>query len=141
MKTVKTAGANAGKADSKSVRLFHKVAVLSVMAGAGASVGFTVYTGRNNSSVVLIVLFVGWVLSPYITLLLVNAAGYRWSVIKRLSLHGLMLLITIGSMVLYSGLWTVPGAKPAFVFLIVPLISWLLMGTAILIAASLPNKS
>ena len=128
------------KTDSRPVRIFHKIAVLSVMAGAGASVGFTVYTGRFNSSVVLIVLFVGWVLSPYIALLLVNTVANRWSVTKRLALHSFMLIVTLGSLVMYTGLWTLPGAKPAFVFLIVPLLSWFLMASAVLIAASLPNK-
>lgn len=141
MKTVKPASSNSRKTETKSIRLYHRVAVLSVMAGAGVSVGFTVFTGRYNSSVLLIVLFVGWVLSPYIALLLFNAVATRWSVLKRLALHSLMILITLGSLVLYCGLWQVPGAKPAFVFLIVPLLSWFLMGTAVLVATSLPNKS
>ena len=140
MTTIKTTSVKR-KPDSTSVRLFHKIAVLSVMAGAGASVGITVYKGRQNSSILLILLFVGWVLAPYIALLLVNVVASRWSAMKRLALHGLMLIITLGSLVMYSGLWTVPDTKPAFAFLIVPLLSWFLMATAVAIGATLPNKT
>jgi hypothetical protein len=141
METINTPSLRRTKPDSTSVRLFHKIAVLTVLAGAGASVGFTIYTGRDNSSFLLILLFVGWVLAPFIAFLLVNVVATRWSVLKRLTLHSLMLLVTIGSLVMYSGLWSVPDAKPAFVFLIVPLLSWFFMGTAVLIAATMPNKN
>jgi len=115
------------------------MAVLTVLAGAALSLGFTVYTGRNNNSVVLLLLFVGWVVSPFIALLLVNIVAKRWSLLERLSLYGLMLLVTLGSVIMYSGLWGPAGAKPAFVFLVVPLLSWLAMGIAVLTAAFRPK--
>jgi len=43
-----------------------------VLAGAVGSLGFTLYTGRNNKSVLLIVLFFIWVPSPFIGLLVAN---------------------------------------------------------------------
>lgn len=129
------------KTERKSVQFFHKVAVLSVMAGAGASVGFTIYSGRNNDSVWLILLFAGWVMAPFIALLLVNTVGNRWSVPSRVSLYTLMVAVTVGSLVMYSGIWRVPGTKPAFAFVVVPLLSWFVMGMAVLINASLPNRN
>jgi hypothetical protein len=140
MESTKSPKARPKKVDSKPIRLFHKIAVLTVLAGGGGSLGFMLYTGRHNDSVVLKLLFAGWVLSPFIALLLVNAVAQRWSLIKRLTHYSLMLLITVGSLVIYSGVWSPPAAKPAFVFLVVPLISWMLMGIAILIAAFRPSK-
>jgi len=99
-----------GKNDNKPIRLFHKLAVLTVLAGAGSSLGFTIYTGRHNSSFILILLFAGWVVSPFIALLLINVVTGRWSLLERLTLYSLMLLITVGSLVMYSGLW-IPGRK------------------------------
>jgi len=127
------------ESDSRTVSVFHKIAVLTVLAGAAASLGFTLHTGRNNDSVLLLLLFVGWVVSPFIALLLVNIVAKRWSLLERLSLYGLMLLVTLGSLVMYSGWWSPAGAKPAFVFLVVPLLSWLVMGIAVLIAAFRPK--
>jgi hypothetical protein len=139
MEPIKPPKVSSSKSDSKSARLFHKIAVLTVLAGAAGSLGFTLYTGHNNNSVLLILLFVGWVVSPFIALLLVNAVANRWSLVERLALYCLMLFITLSSLAMYSGLWSPTGAKPAFVFLIVPLLSWFTMGIAILIAAFRPK--
>ncbi len=140
MKEINPPRKNNRKDDSKPVHLFHRIAVLMVLVGGGCSLGFTVYTGQHSGSIVLIVLFSGWVLSPFVTLLLVNAVAERWSTLERLSHYSLMVFITIGSLVVYSGLWSPPDAKPAFVFLMVPLVSWLAIGSAYLISASMPNK-
>jgi uncharacterized membrane protein len=51
-----------------------------------------------------------------------------------------MLFLTLGSLVSYSGVLSPPGTKPAFVFLVVPLISWLLMAIVIPITASLSRR-
>ena len=139
MESLKSPKVYTGKTDNKPIKLFHKIAVLAVLAGAGSSLGFTIYTGRHNSSFILILLFAGWVVSPFIALLLVNVVTRRWSLLERLTLYSLMLLITLGSLVMYSGLWIPQGAKPAFVFLIVPLISWFVMGIALMTAAFRPK--
>ncbi len=131
---------NSRKADSRFVHLFHRIAVLMVLAGAAGSLGFTIYAGRHNSSAVLAVLFYGWVLSPFVTLLLVNAVVHRKSTLERLALYTLMVLITLGSLIVYSGMWSPPNAKPAFVFLMIPLLSWLFMGIGFLVSTSMPNQ-
>jgi hypothetical protein len=111
-----------------------------VMAGAACSLGFTLYTGRNNSSVPLILIFSGWVVSPFIALLLINIITKRWQVFNRLILYGLMVSLTVGSMVIYSGLWSPPGAKTAFVFLVVPLLSWSMIGMILLATKLSPSR-
>ena len=116
------------------------MAVVVVLAGAGISLGLMLHAGRNNKSVLLILLFVVWVLSPFIALLVANVVSKRWSVLTRVTLYSLMLILTLGSLVSYSGTLSPPGTKPAFVFLVVPLISWLLLAIVIPIASSLSRR-
>jgi hypothetical protein len=123
-----------------SLHIFHKVAVFTVLGGSAGSLGFAVQTGRYNESLVLLLLFAGWVVTPFIALLLVNAVAGRWSSLKRLILYSVMMLITVASLILYSGLWTPTGAKPAFVFVMVPLLSWFVMGIAFLASTFRPSR-
>lgn len=117
------------------------MALIGVLVGAMGSLGLMLHAGRNNPSVLLILLFVIWVLSPFLALLVANVISKRWSAYSRSILYWLMLVLTIGSLVSYSGVLSPPGTKPAFVFLVVPLISWLLMVLVIPIAAFLSRKS
>ena len=123
-----------------TLSLLRTMAVVVVLAGAGISLGLMLHAGRNNKSVLLIVLFVIWVLSPFIALLVANVVSKRWSDLTRMTLYSLMLFLTLGSLVSYSGVLSPPGTKPAFVFLVVPLISWLLMAIVIPITASLSRR-
>ena len=97
--------------------------------------------GRNQSSVLLIALFTIWVLSPFVILVIMNFFAKRWSIDTRKTLYLLMLFITLVSLVSYGGALSMPGTKPAFKFLVVPLISWLFIGIFILIAASRSRKA
>jgi hypothetical protein len=116
------------------------MALIAMLAGAGGSLSLMLLTGRNNDSVLLLVLFVTWVLSPFIALLVAIVVSKRWSVLTRVTLYSLMFVLTPGSLVSYSGTLSPPGAKPAFVFLVVPLISWLLIAIVIPITASLSRR-
>lgn len=140
MEPTKPSRANPRNNDGRTVRFVHTIAVLMVLAGAGASIGFTVYAGRDNSSFILILLFTAWVVSPFIALLLVNVITQRWELFNRLTLYGLMIALTTGSIVVYSGVWSPPSAKPAFIFLVIPLLSWSLMGTVLLAAKLSPSR-
>src|SRR5258708_35556276 len=117
-----------------TLTLLRKIALVVIVAGAGASLAFMLHTGRNNNSVLLVVLFAIWVLSPFAGLLVATMISTRWLPATRVSLYCLVLVITIGSMIGYSGALTPPGAKPAAIFLIVPLLSWVLMAIVILVA-------
>lgn len=116
------------------------IALIVMLVGAVGSLGIMFYTGRNNKSVLLLLLFAIWVLSPFIALLVANMISKRWPVFTRAILYWLMLFLTIGSLVSYSGVLSPPGTKPAFVFLVFPLISWLIMVIIIPIATSLSRR-
>ena len=128
------------KTKNRFVSLLRRMAVMAVLAGAVGSLGLMFYKGRHNDSVLLLVLFAGWVVSPFIALLVANVVSRRWSVLTRVTLFSLMLVITFGSLFSYSGALSPPGTKTAFVFLVVPPISWMLMAIVIPIAVSLARR-
>ena len=116
--------------------LIQTISLVIVLVGIVASLVLVLYNGRNNKSVLLIALFVGWVLSPFIALLITHKVSKRWTDFARKILYSLMLMITIFSLLGYSGMLIPAGTKTAFVFLVVPLISWVLIAVLILIARS-----
>ena len=116
--------------------LIQTISLVIVLVGIVASLVLVLYNGRNNKSVLLIALFVGWVLSPFIALLITHKVSKRWTDFARKILYSLMLMITIFSLLGYSGMLIPAGTKTAFVFLVVPLISWVLIAVLILIAKS-----
>jgi hypothetical protein len=108
--------------------------------GAVYSLILTIQAGHNNKSVILPILFVIWVLSPFITLIIANISSLRFSVFARRLLYTLMLFITFGSLLGYTRIIAPAGAKPAGVFLIVPLLSWFLMAITYFIVRSKKDK-
>jgi len=116
------------------------IALIMVLVGAVGSLGLVLNAGRHTP-VLLLVLFVGWVLSPFIALLIANVVSKRWSSLTCKTLYILMLVITLVSLVSYSGALTPPETKPASIFLLVPLTSWLLIMTVIPIARRMSRKN
>jgi len=97
--------------------------------------------GRNQNSILLIVLFTGWVLSPFIGLFIADMISKRWLSKTRFNIYSLMIFLTLTSLLVYSGALNVPGTKPAFKFLIVPLISWILILIIVPIKRKRANNS
>lgn len=118
------------------INLMRTVALVGVSVGAVVSLCLVLYNGRNNKSILLITLFVAWVLSPFIALLIADRVSKRWRDLTRKLLYGIMLALTLVSLLSYSGALSPAGTKTAFVFLVVPLISWMLIATFIFIARS-----
>ena len=119
-----------------SVGFMRTISFAVLLAGIAGSLAFVLYNGRNNKSVLLIVLFVIWVLSPFVQLLFTNKASETWKDGIRKALYSLILFITILSLVGYSGVLRPAGTRPAFVFQIVPLISWVLIAILLFNARS-----
>jgi hypothetical protein len=130
-----TAKASWGRPEGGSPALLRAVALIAVVAGAVGSVGLILWVGRGNPSRVLLGLFVIWDLSPFIGLLLAEMVSKRWSVITRATLHIVMLVVALSSLALYGDVVLRPRPQPAFMFLVVPLGSWLFMTIVVPIAA------
>ncbi len=109
-------------------------ALVAVFLGAAGSFILVLYNGRNNKSILLNALFVTWVLSPFIGLFFADKVSKQWTDITRKTLYVLMLILTVIFLLSYSGMLNPVGAKTAFVFLVIPLISWVLILILIVIA-------
>jgi hypothetical protein len=112
--------------------LLGTIAMIVALFGAVGSLYFMFHTGRHQKSVLLIVFFIGWVLSPFFGLFIGNKFSNRWTTPGRVSLYCLMIFQAIGSLVAYSGALTPPNSKPAFIFLVAPFTSWLFIVTVLL---------
>ncbi len=78
-----------GKASSDPLDAMRKTALIAVLVGAVGSVVLTVYAGRHNinTPTMLLVLFAGWVLSPFVALALALLASTRWAAFTRAVLN------------------------------------------------------
>ena len=130
-------------ADKKAFDLnfLRRAALVIALVGAVGSLHFMFNAGREQPSVLLLALFAAWVLSPFVGLFVANMISKGWAVLTRASLYCLMIILTLGSLLVYSGIFSSSETKPAFVFLVVPLTSWFLMVTVILIASGMARKS
>jgi hypothetical protein len=115
------------KGENQKFGLLKVTAIILLFAGGVVSVWFTYDAGRNNHSLLLKILFLIWILSPFVALIRIYSISGRWSAIRRGIVYNLMLFVSFVSMVAYSGEWNLPGMKPAFLFLVVPLFCWALM--------------
>jgi len=115
-------------------------ALIAVLAGAAGSLGFLLNAGRRTPRF-LLVIFVFWVLSPFMVLVLANVVSNRWSVLNRATLYVVILVITFGSLAIYCALaFGLLRAKTGFVFLVVPAASWLLMVIVVAIVAVISGR-
>ena len=104
----------------------HLLAQSAIIAGAIGSLGFTLKAGHKNSSILLVALFIIWVLLPFVVLSFVSKMSRAWKEPERVMLDMFILSIGMVSLISYSGIFIPSDTKPAFIFLMVPLISLIL---------------
>ncbi len=118
------------------------VSMIALMAGAVGSVGFMLRVGHRNNSRLLLMLFGIWVLSPFVALVFANVFWKPGSVLTRATSYCVMLLIALGSLAIYGYVALgPPTAKPAGLFLVVPLASWLFIAATVTVAALMSRRS
>jgi hypothetical protein len=119
-----------------SARGTDRASLLAVLAGAVGSLGLMFRVGRHQQSFLLLALFTGWVLAPFMALIGGYIVAKRWSVVTRTTLSIVMLVVTLGSLGLYGEVaFGHARPQPAFRFLWVPLASWLLIALVPIAAA------
>jgi len=107
-------------------------ALAAVLISAAVSLGFTLYAGRHNPSWLLITLMSIWVLSPFVALVWANSISHRWRLPTRATLYIVMLVVALSSLAVYARYTLVPRrSQAAFVFVVVPPASWLLIAVAL----------
>jgi len=117
-----------------TLRSLRIIALIILLSGAVGSLIFMFNAGRNQRSILLIVLFTAWVLSPFITFFIADMIFKRWLTLTRKAFYFLSIFVTFGSLISYSGALDSPNTKTAFKFLVVPLISWLLILIFLIVA-------
>lgn len=116
------------------------VALVAAMVGAVGSVGLMLRAGRNTPRF-LLVLFVIWVLSPFVVLAWATIVSPRWSGLTRATLYGVTLVLTLGSLAIYGGLVKRPaGTANAFLFVITPPVAGALIAITVPLAALISRR-
>lgn len=108
----------------------HTAALWMVSAGALVALALTMQAGHKNKSVLLVLLFVIWVVSPFAALAKLILASKNWTMLGRRILFVLVPVITMGSLIVYLKVIHLQVSKPAFIFLITPLFSWICIAIA-----------
>ena len=122
------------------LNIMRKIAFVILLIGAVGSFGLVLNAGRH-SPVLLLVLFIGWVLSPYIALFLVHVVSKLQLIIAPKLLYCLMLFVSLGSLASYGITLIQHRTKPPTgVYLSVPFISWFLILIAIVITVYRKRK-
>jgi hypothetical protein len=104
---------------------------IALPVGAIGSFAFMLRVGHHNPSRVLMIMFSVWVLAPFAALIF----SMRWATFSRTPLCIVMLAIALGSPAIYGYVaFGPPRAQPAFAFLVVPFVSWLLIAMALFIS-------
>ena len=114
--------------------ILRTTALLILIVGTIGSLYFMFIAGSNQKSIVLIGLFTAWVLSPFVGLIFADRYSRQLTENMNIWLYLTMILLTIASLTVYSGIWKLLKTPPAFKFLIIPFLSWLAILIILLIA-------
>lgn len=125
-----------GIRERRLIDVLRALAFIAALLGAAGSVGSVLWTGRQQESRILLLLFCLWALSPFMALLLANVASRRWSVVSRATLHGVMLVFSLVTLAIYGNVSLgPPKGKSAFLFIVVPPASLLLLAIIVPLTA------
>jgi len=113
--------------------------IAALVASVG-SVGFLLHAGQRPSWLLLVIMVV-WVVAPFVGLLLAEMVSTRWPAPVRMTLSSLMLLLALGSLIAYAvDAWRPRKAQAAFIFVMVPLVSWVVIAIAVATAALVSRR-
>ena len=118
---------------TSNLNILRIVASILGFIGAIGSLYFMFNAGRHQKSILLIILFTGWVLSPFIGLFVATKISNPLKVPPLAIIYWLIIILAISSLIAYSGALIPQGTKTAFIFLIGPLTWWILIVLVFLI--------
>src|SRR5579871_6696167 len=105
---------------------------LAILIGGGASVGLMIHAGGRGVSPILWIVMTTWVLAPFAALELGWHVVGRWSIVRRGPLNALVVVVAAGSLAVYVVDAVTPlNPKAAFVYVVVPLVSWILIAATV----------
>src|SRR5256885_5959680 len=136
-----TSGVSRGMLDTGFLSVLRRVSLIAMMAGAAGSVTLMLYAGRRQQSRILMLLFGIWVLSPFLAGAVASWVSKRWEVVTRAALYIVIFVLTLGSLAIYGEVaFGYAKAKVGFIFLVVPLASWLLAAVVVATAAVISGR-
>ena len=118
-----------------------KAALALTLTAAALSLSLMFWAGRKNPSLVLMALFTGWVLSPYVALVWAEARSQRWPAAARLRLYAVMCAVSAGCVAFYVRDALLPPRKAAFIYLMAPLAAWVVIGVSLMLAVRMSRRA
>ena len=135
-----TSEVSRGKPEGRFLGPLRTAALIALLVGAGGSIGLLLRAGQRTPRLLLVILII-WVLSPFMALVLADVISKRWPVLTRATLYSATLVVTLGSLAIYGddalGHRT---AQAAFVYVMVPPVSSLLVAMAVSIAGFVSRR-
>jgi uncharacterized membrane protein YsdA (DUF1294 family) len=116
------------------------IALIALVIGTVGSIGLWIRAAQHPPPLI-IVLFVVWVLSPFVVLGIGHVAAKRWASSTQAALYWVTLLVTVASVVIYAD--DALGHRtthPAFVYVAVPPVSGLASAVAIGLGAWIARR-
>ncbi|MBI3406449.1 MAG: hypothetical protein HY046_13430 [Acidobacteria bacterium] len=127
--------------DDRLLRLLRAAALIAVVVGTVGAEGLMLRAGQHTPRF-LLVLFVGWVLMPFLALAWANGVSQHWPVLTRATLYCVTLAIALGTLAIFGDLLVVKpaGSARVFAFVAVPPASLFLMAVVVPLAALISRK-
>lgn len=107
--------------------IFRIFTLIVTIVGSIGAVVYVLNANQRNESLVLVGLFVAWVVSPFLGLFAAESLSKGRSESTHAKLYLLMMFISISTLAIYSDSLPLPKREPAFYYLVVPAVSWILM--------------
>ena len=107
----------------------------ALLAGAAGSIALMLRAGARQRSLLLIVLFTAWVLSPFLALAIANVRARSWPPRTRRALYAAAIGVAALCLGVYGFNAATGAMKAGFVYLVVPAAAWLVIGVTVGAAA------
>jgi hypothetical protein len=117
------------------------VARTALAVGAVGSLAMMIHAGRHNRSIALILLFTGWVSSPFIALAVLDRWATRWSPTPRAMFYRIMAAAAAASLSVYVFDAFRPRPQAAFFYVLVPPATWAIGGVVLALATAVSRRS
>ncbi|HXO85561.1 MAG TPA: hypothetical protein VN803_08540 [Gemmatimonadales bacterium] len=115
---------------------------VAIIVGAAGSLALLLYAGRSNTHLLITLGFIVWVLGPFALLALAERRSGSWSPHAQATLRAMTLLIAAASLAIYGYRAAVPPSTTgAFLFVIVPPVTVVLLLIALAIASLMSRPS
>jgi hypothetical protein len=128
--------------DASGASAWRRAARISLIFGAASSLAFTLYAGRHQRSMALLAMFVIWVLLPFAGLFASDRRGRTAPATGRISLQIASVMVGACSLLVYGMVaLSPPHHNAAFIFIVFPAVSWVVIGAEFLMAWKKSRRS